>query len=345
MIPDAAIGGVSLADIAAWAAGLGAFAVVLLVWGAFVERDPLEGRLKALQRRRETLKRDLTRPVRRAERQGARLGAMQRIVDRMKLVRGKAAADVAKRLNEAGFRSKEALTIHLFVKTCLPLLAAAAAVAAVYVWKPIELSQTQGLAVCLLAVLAGSMAPDWWVARVAKKRQTAIRRALPDAFDLLVICAEAGLSLDWAFDRVAREMGEGCPDLAEEIGLTAVELGFLPDRAKALQGLAERVPVGGMRALVTTLAQTERYGTPLAQALRVLSNELRNERMLKAEEKAARLPAVMTLPLMVFILPPLFVVLVGPAILRTIDGFSRMLSFRVERGARFGPLDLQAAIR
>ena len=147
---------------------------------------------------------------------------------------------------------------------------------------------------------------------------------MPDGFDLLVICAEAGLSLDAALERVSRELADASPELADELGLAAVELSFLPDRTKALENLAERVPLPGMRALINTLVQTERYGTPLSQSLRVLSAELRHERMMRAEEKAARLPAILTLPMIVFIMPALFIVLIGPAILQVIDQLAKM---------------------
>ncbi len=132
------------------------------------------------------------------------------------------------------------------------------------------------------------------------------------------------MSLDAALDRVSKEMAQACPELTEELGLTAVELGFLPDRMMALEGLSERVPLPTVRALINTLQQTERYGTPLAQSLRVLSAEMRHERMMKAEEKAARLPAVLTVPMVVFILPPLFIVLIGPAAIRTLDALGGM---------------------
>jgi tight adherence protein C len=139
----------------------------------------------------------------------------------------------------------------------------------------------------------------------------------------LVICAEAGLSLEAALTRVSQEMARACPEVADELGLTAIELGFLPERSKALENLAKRVQLPSFRGVVNTLTQTEKYGTPLSQSLRVLSNEFRSERMLKAEEKAARLPAVLTVPMIIFILPPLMIVLLGPAILRTIDALSK----------------------
>jgi len=169
--------------------------------------------------------------------------------------------------------------------------------------------------------LAAFLGPDIVIRNQTNQRQTAIRKALPDALDLMVICAEAGLTLDAALNRVTREMGSSAPELADEFGLTGVELNFLPDRRQALNNLIERVPLDPIRGVVTTLVQTERYGTPLASSLRVLSSEFRNERMMKAEEKAARLPATMTVPLILFILPTLFVVLLGPAACQMSDQF------------------------
>ena len=156
-------------------------------------------------------------------------------------------------------------------------------------------------------------APDIWLKNKVSKRTHAIRKGLPDALDLLVICAEAGLTVDAAFGRVARELGKGYPELGDEFALTSIELGFLTDRRLAFENLAKRIDLDSVRGVVTTMIQTEKYGTPLASALRVLSAEFRNERMMRAEEKAARLPAIMTVPLILFILPVLFIVILGPA--------------------------------
>jgi tight adherence protein C len=155
------------------------------------------------------------------------------------------------------------------------------------------------------------------------KRTLAIRKGLPDALDLLVICAEAGLTVDAAFNRVAKELGRGYPELGDEFALTAIELGFLTERRAAFENLAYRVNLDSIRGVVTTMIQTEKYGTPLASALRVLSAEFRNERMMRAEEKAARLPAIMTVPLILFILPTLFIVILGPAACSISDAFSK----------------------
>ena len=164
-------------------------------------------------------------------------------------------------------------------------------------------------------------APDIFLKNKITKRSDAIRKGLPDALDLLVICAEAGLTVDAAFHRVARELGRAYPELGDEFTLTAIELGFLTERRQAFENLATRVKLDAVKGVVTTMIQTEKYGTPLASALRVLSAEFRNERMMRAEEKAARLPAIMTIPLILFILPMLFVVILGPAACSISDAF------------------------
>jgi tight adherence protein C len=169
----------------------------------------------------------------------------------------------------------------------------------------------------------GFMGPDLFIKNAISKRQTAMRKGLPDALDLMVICAEAGLSLDAMLKRVSEEFAQSSPELAEELQLTSLEVGFLPDRRQALQNLNNRTNMPGIRGVVNALIQSDKYGTPLAQSLRVLSHEFREERMLRAEEKAARLPAMMTVPMIVFILPPLFIVLIGPAILRVIDALGK----------------------
>ena len=182
-----------------------------------------------------------------------------------------------------------------------------------------DLSEGARLLASLLAVLVAAYLPEIYVKNATQKRQDKIRKAFPDTLDLMVICAEAGVSLDATIARVAGEMDQAAPEIADEFRLTGLELGFLPNRQTALQNLAARTGMDTIRALVNTLVQAERYGTPLAQSLRVLSAESRKDRVMKAEEKAARLPALLTVPMIIFILPPLFVVLLGPAVLDIID--------------------------
>jgi tight adherence protein C len=172
----------------------------------------------------------------------------------------------------------------------------------------------QRVALWVLLVAAAVFGPRLYAANLAERRRQAIVEALPDAIDLLVICAEAGLGLDVALARTARELAPAAPALAGELALTATELGLLPNRADAFANLAARVAVPQVQALADMMVQTERFGTPLMQALRAMAVEYRAGRLLRAEARAARLPALMTVPMIAFILPPLFVVLIGPAV-------------------------------
>lgn len=171
-------------------------------------------------------------------------------------------------------------------------------------------------------LVLGILLPGWVVAMLRRPYVTALERGMPDALDLLVVCAESGLGLDSAVDRVARELEFSNPAIAMELSLLSQELRMLPDRREALMRLGERTGVESFQRLSATLSQTLRYGTPLAQALRVLGGEMRQERMTRLEERAARLPALLVLPLVLFILPCLFIVLIGPSAIRIISHFS-----------------------
>lgn len=308
-------------DFIAGLCGLAAMAVVVLVWTAFLDKDPVQGRLKSITERRTEY--DLERKKKNTRRASLqRTSLMKQVVEWLKLTQGKSVADLRVKLRRAGYQSRDAVFAFMFAK--LALMGGVAAIA-FFFFVVLHIGKMAGI-LRLVAVLFGAvigwMLPDVAVKNASQKREEVLRKGMPDALDLMVICAEAGLGLDSAFDRVGREIAPTCPELAEEIQLTSIELNFLPDRHKALQGLAERVPLPSVTALVNTLIQTEKYGTPLAQSLRVLSAEMREERMMKAEEKAARLPAVLTVPMILFILPPLFVVLMGPAALKVMKAMS-----------------------
>jgi tight adherence protein C len=243
------------------------------------------------------------------------MAVIRRLVHRLNVMRDQRGEAVAQKLARAGWRSRDAQALYLFGKLALPFVLVLVAVAALFVVGDQGLSLTVRLAIVAGAGLLGSRLPELIVKNRTERRNKAMQKALPDALDLMVICAEAGLSLDASINRVAKEVAPTSGDLADEFGLTLLELRFMPERRRALENLAKRVDLKAIQALVNTLFQTEKFGTPLAQALRVLAHELRTERMLRAEEKAARLPATMTVPLILFILPALFVVLLGPAIL------------------------------
>ncbi len=304
---------------------LAAFVSVYSVWRILLVRDPLSGRARTLKRYREDLQSGLTRPQASAHRKVAAVGFMSQVIQRLNLMRSRHAAKTAKQLMAAGWRSKEAIVTFLFFKICLPAVFGISAVLFLYVLGSFNLSPLGKLFTSLALVLLGFYAPDIYVHNQTQKRRKELQKGLPDALDLLVVCSEAGLGIDAALARVARELGKSSPEVADEFGVASVELGFLPERRKALENLAERANIPAIRGIVNTLMQTEKYGTPLANSLRVLSQEFREERMLKAEEKAAKLPATLMIPLILFILPTLFVVILGPAVLRIIDGLGGLL--------------------
>lgn len=294
-----------------------------VVWRALMWRDPVSGRVAAMEARRQALRTGMLAPQRRGRREQS-LSAMRGIVATLNLLRTKEAAKASLALSRAGIRSKDALVIFFFLKLVLPFVFGGLAVLAIYVFHIVKLDAMPALFVALSAVLVGAMGPELYVRNAGIKRRDAIKKGVPDALDLLVICAEAGQSLDGAVKRVASEAGLFCPPLADELSLTSIELNLMPDRRLALDNLVKRTNLSEIRSIVNALAQTEKYGTPLAQSLRVLAAEYRNDRMMRAEEKAARLPALLTVPMIIFILPPLFVVMLGPAILRVIDVFKGM---------------------
>lgn len=309
--------GLSPDDAFLLVAGGAALIVVLMIWVMLTPKSPTNRRIQMLTAHQASLRSAAVNP--RQHRNDRTILMMRRVVDRMKLARSRQADSVAIKLQRAGKRGGDALVVYLFAKATLPLAMAGACILVLFVLDLYDLTQEKKLLVSAGATLLGMVGPDIYLRNLADKRRTKMRKGLPDALDLMVICAEAGLSLDATLNKVATEIAETYPELSDEMGLTAVELGFLPERRTALINVAERTNLPGIRAMVQSLLQTERYGTPLAQSLRVLSAELRNERMMKAEEKAARLPATLTVPMILFILPPLFIVLLGPAILDTID--------------------------
>ena len=306
-------------------AGLAAFVNVFLLYRVMLERDPRGPRVKAINERVRELREGIARPrARRQVRRVKSIGVIREVVNSLNLLRTREAEKVALKLMRAGWRSRDALNVYFFLKLSLPFVFGIAALFLLYVVKVGELDSTMRMIVALVAVVVGAYAPEIAVHQRISKRRKALLKGLPDMLDLMVICAESGQSLDAAVARVARELGQSFPELAEELHLTSAELGLLPDRRQALENLNRRTELPGIRAIVNTLFQSEKYGTPLSQSLRVLAAEFRNDRMMKAETKAARLPAILTVPMILFILPPLFIVLIGPAIISAIDNFARM---------------------
>jgi len=318
--------GVDLVLIGSLLAGFAAAAVLLAIYAALTVRDPMAKRVKALSARRDELKTGLVLQGSRKRQRLVRGSATtDRVKDRlqsMKVLQESQVLAIQQKLAHAGFRNKELAVIVIFARMVLPAVLGFAGVVALY-WLDLfpDWSGMRRFMVFAGLVIAGYKGPEVYLKNIAGKRTKAIQKGLPDALDLLVICAEAGLTIDAAFSRVAKELGRAFPELGEEFALTAIELSFLTERRQAFENLSYRVDLDALRGVVTTMIQTERYGTPLASALRVLSAEFRNERMMRAEEKAARLPAIMTIPLILFILPVLFIVILGPAACSIVDAF------------------------
>lgn len=299
-------------------AGGAVLLITLFAWQTFAATDPMAARLRGLSERGI---RSVIRDRQRKNQFMSEGGTAGQMLKKFKLLRTREAEKISLRLARAGYRSRNAFVAYQFARLVMPFASAAFGVITIIWLQLFPLPEEFHGPAAMLAAIIGWKLPDIYLKNVTQKRQAEMRKGVPDALDLMVICAEAGLSLDAALSRVAREIAGSAPEIADELGLTAVELNFMPDRQEALVNLIERTMLPSVRALVGTMRQSERYGTPLAQSLRVLASEMRDERMMRAEEKAARLPAILTVPMIVFILPPLFIVLLGPAILRTIDAF------------------------
>ena len=310
--------GVDVIMVATALAAVATFAVLVAVYAATTVRDPMAKRVKALNERREQLKAGIiastSKRRKKITNRNEAADKVRTLLSSLKVLQDEQVEKAQEKLLQAGYRSKDLAFVVIYARLALPIVLGGMMVIGVYLldWFP-DWSGLKRYALVAGSLIGSYKAPDLFLKNKIQKRSHAIRKGLPDALDLLVICAEAGLTVDAAFARVARELGKAYPELGDEFGLTSIELGFLTERRQAFENLARRIDLDAVRGVVTTMIQTEKYGTPLASALRVLSAEFRNERMMRAEEKAARLPAIMTVPLILFILPVLFIVILGPA--------------------------------
>ncbi len=318
--------GIDVLFVATMLSAVACIAVFFAIYAAVTVRNPMAKRIKALSDRREQLKAGISASTAKKRvklvRQSDSTDRMRSFLSSLKVLQDDQIKDAQQKLAQAGIRKKELAVTMIFSRLIMPIVLGGGAALWIYGmggladWTPFK---KFGVFAALTGL--GYKAADLYVGNLISKRTDAIRKGLPDALDLLVICAEAGLTVDVAFNRVAKELGRGYPELGDEFALTAIELGFLTERRHAFENLAYRVNLDSVKGVVTTMIQTEKYGTPLASALRVLSAEFRNDRMMRAEEKAARLPAIMTVPLILFILPTLFIVILGPAACSIQDAF------------------------
>ena len=308
--------------IAAFAA-LIAFAAIVTVAAPFLRRDGLEVRLKSVANRREELRRRSREAM---ANPNAREGLLRRtdeslykkVVERLDLTRLLEDPKVEQKLAEAGFRGPRPISAFYFFRLALPFGFAAAAAFYLFVVTHFDMPLMNKLTIVMVALVVGYYAPNIYVSNVAKKRRGNIVGAFPDALDLLLICVEAGMSIEAALQKVSQEIGSSSIELAEELSLLVAELSYLPERRMAYDGLGKRINNPGVKSVATAMIQAERYGTPLGASLRIMAKENRELRLTAAEKKAAALPAQLTVPMILFLLPVLFVVIMAPAAIRTL---------------------------
>jgi tight adherence protein C len=298
------------------------FATIVTLTAPMMSSNGLEGRLKSVANRREELRRRSREAM--SQKGGGSLrhadeGMYKNVVDRLQLSRLLEDPKVVDKLAQAGFRGPKPVSTFYFFRFLMPFVFAVLAAFYLYVVNGFGLLPVQKIAACFFALTAGYYAPNLYISNVAQKRRESIVQAFPDALDLMLICVESGMSIEAAIAKVGAEVGSASIELAEELSLLTAELSYLPERRLAYEGLARRTNHPGIRSVVTAMIQAERYGTPLGSALRVMAKENRELRLSAAEKKAAALPAKLTVPMIVFFLPVLFIVIMGPAIIKIQD--------------------------
>ena len=305
-------------NVIAFLGSVGTFLTIVALTMPFAQRDALSPRLKAVAARREELRQQATANQAAKRRPGRKeaITVMSKVLSRLNLMNQLEDRDLRMRLAAAGWRGYAPAVTFVFGRVLLPIVVALVVAFLVFGLGMFNLETSMGLVAVMVGACAGYYVPNVIVKNATTKRQEAITLGFPDALDLMIICVAAGLSLEAAFNRVGDEIAENYGELSEELGLTTAELNFLGDRRLALMNFSARVGTKEARALSTSLIQSEQYGTPLTVALRVLSRENRASRMSRAEQKAGSLPAMLTGPMIVFFLPVVFIVLLGPAIIQ-----------------------------
>jgi tight adherence protein C len=299
-----------------------AIATVLTLAMPLLASDQLGKRMKAVALEREKMRVRERERLSRGERVSLRQSPkqyMQRIVEQFNLAKWVGQEEARELLVQAGYRGQAPYVAFLFFRLVVPAVMLVGSL--LYVFLLLELDQpaTVKVGICIVATYIGMALPKLFLKNTITKRQLSIRRAFPDALDLLLICVESGQSIEAGFRRVAEEIGSQSIPLAEEFTLTTAELSYLQDRRHAYENLAKRTNLEGVKAVCMALQQAERYGTPLAQSLRVMAQENRDMRMQEAEKKAAALPPKLTVPMILFFLPVLFIVILGPAAIKVMQ--------------------------
>ncbi|HVR59651.1 MAG TPA: type II secretion system F family protein [Pseudolabrys sp.] len=301
-------------------AAVAAAATVLTLTMPLVYVDPLDKRMRAVALEREKIRqRERERMAHESQKVKLRQSPkqyVQRIVDQFNLSKWVGQEEARLKLIQAGYRGQAPYVTYLFVRMMTPVLCFLFSLIYLFVVLKFDQPATIKLGICIAAAYVGMQLPLVLLKNKITRRQLSIKRAFPDTLDLLLICVESGMSIEAAFRKVSNEVGTQSVALAEELTLTTAELSYLPDRRQAYENLAKRTDLDGVKSVCMALQQSERYGTPLATMLRVMAQENRDMRMSEAEKKAAGLPPKLTVPMILFFLPVLFVVILGPAVIK-----------------------------
>jgi tight adherence protein C len=300
-------------------AAIAAGATVLTLAMPLLASDTLNKRMKAVALEREKLRQRererLAQNSRITLRQSPK-AYMKKVVDDFNLNKWLGQDQARTLLMQAGYRGQAPYVTYLFFRMAMPIITLIVSAFYIFVVLKLHYPPMVKLAMSIAGAYLGMQSPNVFLKNKIQRRQTSIKRAFPDALDLLLICVESGMSIEAAFRKVSEEIGSQSVPLAEELTLTTAELSYLPDRRQAYENLAQRTGIEGVRAVSLALQQAERYGTPLGNTMRVMAQENRDMRMSEAEKKAAALPPKLTVPMILFFLPVLFVVILGPAAIR-----------------------------
>ena len=302
--------------LAAYLVAAAVFGTLLSVFLPYLQGNKLETRLKAVATQRERLRKQSRAAL---EKKGLRRkndSLVGNISSKLNLAKALEDPNVVKLMNQAGMRGPGPISAFYFARMALPFLGALVTFIYIFFINDHGLSTVMKYGSLAFGAAAGFYAPNIYISSLAQKRQKSLMRAFPDSLDMLLICVEAGMSIEMGFNKVSQEIGSASPELAEEFGITVAELSFLPDRRQAYENLAIRTGHEGVKAVCMALGQAERYGTPLGDALRLMARENREMRMSEAEKKAAALPAQLTVPMILFFLPVLFLIVLGPAYIK-----------------------------
>jgi tight adherence protein C len=317
---DFLIDSFSVKSVAMVSASIAAIATVLTIAMPMLLTDSLTRRMKSVAVEREKIRaRERERMAHATQKVNLRPSAkqsIQAVVDRFNLKKWVGQEEARLKLIQAGYRGQAPYITYLFFRMVTPVVSVVAAALYLFVLLNLSYPPMVKVGMCIAAAYIGMHAPLMFLKNRIARRQLSIKRAFPDTLDLLLICVESGMSIEAAFRKVSEEVGTQSIPLAEELTLTTAELSYLPDRRQAYENLAKRTDLEGVKSVCMALQQAERYGTPLANMLRIMAQENRDMRMSEAEKKAAGLPPKLTVPMILFFLPVLFIVILGPAAIK-----------------------------